>query len=77
MATTQTIDPADCPEPFWHETHRYCPRCSWKEASPVTGETEGRIAAAYDAHWKEPGSAGYGAFGHFRSGWLVRDAEGA
>lgn len=23
--------PEDCPEPFWHETHRYCPACSWTE----------------------------------------------
>lgn len=25
------IKPEDCPEPFWHETHRYCPACSWTE----------------------------------------------
>lgn len=23
------IRPEDCPEPFWHETHMYCPACSW------------------------------------------------
>lgn len=23
---------AACPEPFWHETHRYCPVCPWTEA---------------------------------------------
>lgn len=23
--------PENCPEPFWHDTHRYCPACSWTE----------------------------------------------
>lgn len=23
--------PEECPEPFWHETHRYCPACTWTE----------------------------------------------
>lgn len=31
------IDPKDCPEPFWHDTHRYCPACSWTEAAPTIG----------------------------------------
>lgn len=22
---------AACPQPFWHETHRYCPVCDWTE----------------------------------------------
>lgn len=22
---------AACPEPFWHETHRYCLQCPWNE----------------------------------------------
>jgi hypothetical protein len=32
-----TLDthPEDCPERFWHETHRYCPVCTW------TGEPSG------------------------------------
>lgn len=25
------IRPEDCPEPGWHETHRYCPVCTWTE----------------------------------------------
>lgn len=30
--------PENCPEPFWHRTHRYCPVCTWTETSnaPVT-----------------------------------------
>lgn len=27
----QDITPEDCSEPFWHDTHRYCPACSWTE----------------------------------------------
>lgn len=25
------IPPEECPEPGWHETHRYCPVCTWRE----------------------------------------------
>lgn len=38
MADPSSVDPADCPEPFWHETHRYCPCCSWTE--PVQAITQ-------------------------------------
>lgn len=31
MSDTSTIKPEDCPEPYWHETHRYCPACSYAE----------------------------------------------
>lgn len=31
------IAPEDCPEPYWHETHRYCPVCTWTVA-PRDGE---------------------------------------
>ena len=24
-----TPSPENCPEPFWHETHMYCPCCTW------------------------------------------------
>jgi len=27
----EQIAPEDCPEPFWHVTHRYCPVCTWTE----------------------------------------------
>lgn len=30
--------PEDCPEPFWHETHRYCPCCTWVE--PTTAQVQ-------------------------------------
>lgn len=37
------IKPEDCPEPYWHETHRYCPACSWTEApQPPTPEQVAR-----------------------------------
>lgn len=27
--------PDKCPEPFWHETHNYCPCCTWvRETKP-------------------------------------------
>ena len=26
--------PENCPEPFWHNTHRYCPVCTWTEPLP-------------------------------------------
>lgn len=32
MARKPNEIPSDeCPEPGWHETHRYCPCCSWTE----------------------------------------------
>jgi hypothetical protein len=45
------VKPEDCPEPFWHETHRYCPQCSWTEEPDLpTVEDAGRaIAAELDA----------------------------
>lgn len=32
MSQHAIIAPADCPEPYWHQTHRYCPVCTWTEA---------------------------------------------
>jgi len=34
------IAPEDCPEPWWHETHLYCPVCTWTESQgkPATPE---------------------------------------
>ena len=29
------ITPEQCPEPFWHKTHRYCPRCTWTEPTTM------------------------------------------
>ena len=29
--TDQRPAPEQCPEPFWHKTHRYCPVCTWQE----------------------------------------------
>lgn len=31
MSTRPLIQPEHCPEPFWHDTHRYCPVCTWME----------------------------------------------
>jgi hypothetical protein len=49
------IAPEDCPEPFWHETHRYCPICTWTEdqdkpepeqpQSPIGGPVMGVVEA--------------------------------
>lgn len=25
------VDPSVCPTPIYHETHRYCPSCTWAE----------------------------------------------
>lgn len=30
-ASAAGVPPEECPEPPWHETHRYCPRCTWYE----------------------------------------------
>ena len=40
--TAASIRPEDCPEPFWHETHRYCPVCAWVEAPDSSTEPEFR-----------------------------------
>jgi len=29
MGARPEIKPEDCPEPFWHDTHYYCPVCTW------------------------------------------------
>jgi hypothetical protein len=34
MSEPPVIAPENCPEPFWHETHMYCPVCTWQEAQP-------------------------------------------
>ena len=43
---------AACPEPGWHETHRYCPCCPWTEnvgrREPNGAFVESVIAAAID-----------------------------
>jgi hypothetical protein len=37
----EQIRPEDCPEPGWHETHHYCPACSWTNPdAPVSEETK-------------------------------------
>jgi len=51
----------DCPEPYWHETHRYCPACVWTEdygkPEPVampyreTDPLATRIEARLRAEW--------------------------
>lgn len=36
---TEGVSPSECPEPFWHETHNYCPCCTWtrpEEPKPPT-----------------------------------------
>lgn len=37
MSERPEVAPEDCPEPFWHNTHRYCPVCTWtEERDPTT-----------------------------------------
>lgn len=38
------VEPKDCPTPQYHETHRYCPSCSWTE-----DYAEDQLAVAIDA----------------------------
>lgn len=33
MPSREPIAPEDCPEPFWHETHYYCPVCTWRAST--------------------------------------------
>jgi hypothetical protein len=30
--------PENCPEPYWHQTHRYCPACTWTEEYDMPAE---------------------------------------
>lgn len=30
----QGVPPEQCPEPGWHQTHNYCPACSWTRPQP-------------------------------------------
>lgn len=36
------IEPEHCPTPEYHETHRYCPSCSWRETQPTKAILEVR-----------------------------------
>jgi hypothetical protein len=29
MSNRVPVSPENCPEPFWHNTHMYCPQCSF------------------------------------------------
>ena len=49
---TQT-PPEDCPEPFWHETHHYCPCCSWVSPEAQKRELEAAVLAAIPAKQQE------------------------
>jgi len=52
--TTAQIRPEDCPEPGWHETHRYCPACSWTEPTRSVQPSSGARAATTLLGWKHP-----------------------
>jgi hypothetical protein len=39
MGKRPEIAPEDCPEPGWHETHRYCPVCTWREEPTSIAES--------------------------------------
>lgn len=42
-----TPSPENCPEPFWHETHMYCPACTWVAQDSVL-PTQARRDAVVD-----------------------------
>jgi len=48
MAEHPIPTPDQCPEPFWHETHHYCPVCSWVNPDRPLTESE-RLRAELDA----------------------------
>lgn len=35
------VKPEDCPEPYWHKTHHYCPACSY-----VSPESTAKLEAS-------------------------------
>lgn len=39
--------PEDCPTPIFHETHRYCPLCSWTEV-PIPPDSSLREQLRYE-----------------------------
>jgi hypothetical protein len=45
--STEQVDLTECPTPIYHETHYYCPSCSWREQRPSRRDrTEEAIVAA-------------------------------
>lgn len=53
MSKRPEIAPENCPEPFWHETHRYCPVCTWTAAQeePPRKEVVGRLERIKKCHY--------------------------
>jgi hypothetical protein len=47
---TVVIRPEECPEPFWHETHRYCPACSWVEPQEGPDRLTAAAEVIHGAH---------------------------
>lgn len=48
--------PEDCPTPIFHETHRYCPSCSWTEVpispdSSLREQLEAALKEGLDLWW--------------------------
>ncbi len=48
MTAPNDTRPEDCPEPGWHETHRYCPCCTWTDGTPTGTATPMRLHVAED-----------------------------
>lgn len=44
------IMPEDCPEPHWHQTHRYCPACSWTEKYVPTVDLDAFLDETIPGH---------------------------
>ncbi len=50
MSERAVIKPEDCPEPYWHETHRLCPICTWTESQKPSDDVEEAAATIHGAH---------------------------
>lgn len=40
---------SDCPTPEYHETHRYCPSCDWRDTDHEAAEHDRRRARGIEA----------------------------
>lgn len=65
---TSDVRPEDCPEPGWHETHHYCPACSWVNPDAPKSPSELPLVEhmhTTDQGWLCPDSGHFVVEGHF------------
>ena len=81
MSKRPEIAPENCPEPFWHETHRYCPVCTWTAAQEEPQRKEAvrrleRIKGCHRPSSRLPDSCILdGEPWPCERGWLVAEVE--